>query len=126
MTLVEIFSIILIIVGIILGIYLIISLRKINSTLDFLDNDLREINDKLEPILNNVKIITDKALTISDETEKRILDISSTIQNVRNTVSKFSIKSNTASSNRSPIQDLLNNLTAASKGFSAFWQKLNN
>ncbi len=122
----EIFLIVLVIVGIVLGIYLIFSLKKINSTLYVLESDLRRINEKLEPILDNVKIITDKAVIISDETEKRILDISTIIQNVRNTVSRFSLKSKDSSKNRSPIQDLLSNLTAASKGFSAFWRKLNN
>ena len=119
-------SIVLIIVGIALGIYLIISLRKMNSTLDQLEEDLRRMNGKLEPILDNLKIITDKAVNISDETEKRVLDISTTIENIRNTVSRFSIKGKASSSIRSPIQDLLSNITAISKGFSAFWHKLNN
>jgi len=126
MSLLDIFVLLLVIVGIILCIYLIISLKKINSTLDFVQTDLRNINSKLEPILDNLKIITEKAVNISDEAEKRVVDISNTIQNVRSTVSKLSFKPSGASSHRSPIQDLLNNLTAASKGFSAFWHKLNN
>ena len=88
--------------------------------------NLSNLNSKLEPILDNLKIITDKAVNISDETEKRVVDISNTIQNVRNTVSRFSLKRKASSSERSPIQDLLSNLTAVSKGFSAFWHKLNN
>jgi len=126
MSLIEIFLFLLILVGIVLCFYLIVSLRKINATLDFLQSDLRDVNKKLEPILDNVKVITDKAVSISEETEKRVVDLSNTIQNVRNTVSKFSIPSKGSSTNRSPIQELLNNLTAASKGFSAFWHKLNN
>lgn len=126
MLIVEILLVALIIVGIALGIYLIISLKKINSTLDHLETDLRTMNGKLEPILDNLKIITDKAVNISDETEKRVLDISTSIQNIRNTVSRFSVKGKASSSTRSPIQDLLSNLSAFSKGFSAFWHKLNN
>ena len=126
MSILEIFLLILIIVGIALGVYLIIALKKINVTLDFVQRDLSNVNEKLGPILDNVKVITDKAVNISDEAEKRVLDIGNTLQNVRNTVSKFSITGKGSSSNRSPIQDLLSNLTAASKGVSAFWQKLNN
>lgn len=126
MSILEIFLLILIIVGIALCVYLIIALKKINVTLDFVQRDLSNVNEKLGPILDNVKAITDKAVNISDEAEKRVLDIGNTLQNVRNTVSKFSIKSKGSSSNRSPIQDLLSNLTAVSKGVSAFWQKLNN
>ncbi len=126
MSILEIFLLILIIVGIALGIYLIIALKKINVTLDFVQRDLSNVNEKLGPILDNVKVITDKAVNISNETEKRVLDIGNTLQNVRNTVSKFSITSKGSSTTRSPIQDLLSNLTAASKGVSAFWKKLNN
>lgn len=126
MSILEIFLLILIIVGIALGVYLIIALRKMNVTLDYVQRDLSNVNEKLGPILDNVKVITDKAVNISDEAEKRVLDIGNTLQNVRNTVSKFSITGKGSSSNRSPVQDLLSNLTAASKGVSAFWQKLNN
>lgn len=126
MSVLEVFLFILIIVGIFLGIYLIIFLKKINITLDLVQSDLHNVNNKLEPILDNLKVVTEKAANISNETEKRVLDISNTIQNVRNTVSKLSFKSSGASSNRSPIIDLLSNLAAVSKGVSAFWNKLNN
>lgn len=126
MSIIDIFLLVLIIVGILVGVYLILTLKKITSTLDFVRNDLESINNKLEPILENVKTITDKAVNISDETEKRVLDLSNTIQNVRSTVSKFSFKGRSTQSKRAPIQELLSNLTAISKGISAFWQKLNN
>ena len=80
---------------------------------------------KLEPILDNVNIITEKAANITGETEKRVLDIINTIQNVRNTVANLSLKGS-GSGNRSPIQELLSNVNAVSKGVSAFWRKLNN
>lgn len=123
MSIIDVFLIVLILIGIGLGIYLIISLKNINQSLISLRDNLGDVNDKIKPILDNLKIITDNAVTISDETEKRVLDLSSTIQNVRNTVSKFSIRT---SGKINPIQDLLSNLTAASKGIFAFWKKLNN
>jgi uncharacterized protein YoxC len=126
MSLLDVLLLILVAVGIILGIYLIISLKNINQTLGSLKDYHENVTSKLEPILENLKLITDNAVRISDETEKRVLDLSHTIQNVRNTVSKFSITGKGSSTSRSPIQDLLSNLTAASKGISAFWHKLNN
>ena len=126
MTLHEVFLLLVYIVGIVLGIYLIISLNKMNAALDSLQKDIKDLNEKLEPIFENIKIITDKFVNISDETEKRVLDLGNTIQNVRNTVSRFSISGRGSSQSRSPIQDLLSNLTAASRGVSAFWHKLNN
>lgn len=126
MLLLDVFLLILIITGIAVGIYLIVSLRNMNETLISVRDNLGELNEKISPILDNVKVITDNAVKISDETERRVLDISHTIQNVRNTVSKFSYIGKGPSGNRNPIQDLLSNLTAASKGISAFWHKLNN
>ncbi len=127
MTLLEVFLFILIIIGIVLGVYFIISLGKMNRTLDAVRTDLNSVNNKLGPILENLKVITDKAVSISDETEKRVMDISESIQNVKNTVSRFSFRGPKESYfNRNPIQDLLKNLTAVSKGVSTFWNKLNN
>jgi uncharacterized protein YoxC len=126
MTLLEIVLILLILVGIVVCVFLVVSLKKINQSLNNLLSDLKVLNSKIEPIIENLKIITDKAVSISDETERRVLDISNTIQNVRNTISKFTFRDSKISANRSPIQDLLNNLTAVSKGVSTFWKKLNN
>jgi uncharacterized protein YoxC len=126
MSILEVFLLLVYIVGIVLGIFLIISLKKMNAALDSLQHDIKDLNAKLEPIFENIKIITDKVVNISDETEKRVLDLGNTIQNVRNTVSRFSFSRRGPSQSRSPIQDLLTNLTAASKGVSAFWHKLNN
>ncbi len=124
MTIIDIFLLILIIVAIVLAVYLIISLRKINVTLDYVQKDLALLNEKLTPILDNLALVTEKAIKISDETEKRVLDISETIQNVKNTVSKFSFKSSAGSYNKNPIMDLVNNLQAVSKGIATFWSKL--
>lgn len=126
MSIIDVFLIVLILIGIVVGIYLIISLKNINQSLISLRDNLGDLNEKINPILDNIKIITDNAVTISDETEKRVLDLSSTIQNVRNTVSKLSFSSKHTSGKINPIQDLLSNLTAVSKGLFAFWKKLNN
>ena len=126
MAILEIFLLLVYIVIIVLGIYLVISLKKMNAALDYLQRDIKDLNERLEPIFENIKIITDKVVNISDETEKRVLDLGDTIQNVKNTVSRFSIPGKGSSKSRSPIQDLIRNLTATSKGVSAFWHKLNN
>ncbi len=125
MTIIDIFLLILIIVAIVLFIYLIISIKKINITLDYVQKDLSILNEKLAPILENISIVTEKAVKISDETEKRVFDISESIQNVKNTVSMFSFKnSGSGNYNRNPVADLVSNLTAISKGVAAFWSKL--
>ncbi len=125
MTIIDIFLLVLIIVAIVLFIYLIISLKKINITLDYVQKDLSLLNEKLAPILENISIVTEKAVKISDETEKRVLDISESIQNVKKTVAMFSFKnSGTNNYSRNPVTDLVNNLTAISKGVATFWSKL--
>ena len=125
MSVVDVLLSILIVIAIIVGIYLIFALRKVINTLFQVQKDLSNLNDRLEPILNNLTIITDKIVNISEETEKGISDISNTIQNVRNTFSKFSFKG-INSFKINPAKDLFRNLRAFSRGFSAFWKKLNN
>ncbi|MEE9432400.1 MAG: hypothetical protein V3V16_15240 [Melioribacteraceae bacterium] len=124
MTVIEIFLLILIIVAIVLAIYLIVTLKKINVSLDLFQKDISSLNLKIDPIIENLTVISDKAVKISGETEKRIFDISDSIQNVRDSFSKLSIK-NISSSSKNSASDFVNNLGAASKGISAFWKKLN-
>jgi len=125
MSVLDIFLLLLIVVGIVLCVYLIITLTKLNRTLDTVQGGLENTNSKLDPILENLNIISEKAVSISDETERRVSDISATIQNVRDTVTKFSFGGREDSHKRNPIQELLSNVTAVSKGVSAFWKKLN-
>ncbi len=125
MSILNILLIIAIFVAIIVGIYLILALKKITETLDDVRKDMGLFRNGIEPILENISIITEKAANISSTTEQRVLDISDTIQNVKNTVSRFSFKGS-RETGRNPVQELLSNVTAFSKGFSAFWKKLNN
>jgi len=125
MAILDILLILLIIVGIVLCIYLIITLSKLNKTLDLFQNGLQTTNDKLDPILENLNLIVEKAVNISDETQKRFNDIGNTIQSVKDTVNKFSFRGKGYSGSKNPIQELLSNLTAVSKGVSAFWKKFN-
>lgn len=125
MSIIDIFLLVLIIIAIVVGIYLIITLKKTIDTLDIVKDEITELNSKLDPILDNVSVITSKAVNISNETEQRVLDISKTIQNVRNTVSKFSLRGK-GTSNQNPVKELLTNISAISKGVSTFWNKLNN
>lgn len=125
MTVLDVFLLILIIVAIFLGIYLIVTLNKLNKTLDKVQKDLHSFNNQLEPILGNLTTISQKAVNISEETEKRVLDLGNSIQNVKNTVNKFSFKKN-GNTQGNPVQDLIANVRAISKGISAFWNKLNN
>ncbi len=126
MSIIDIFLLVLIIVAIVVGVYLIITLRKTSATLDIVRDEITDLNTKLDPILENVNVITTKAANISNETEKRVLDISQTIQNVRSTVSNFAYIGKKSSGNKNPVQELLTNVSALSKGISAFWNKLNN
>ncbi|PID62817.1 MAG: hypothetical protein CR986_00725 [Ignavibacteriae bacterium] len=125
MSLLEIFSLILIIIGIILGIILIFFILKLNKSVDVLMLNFNKMDEKLKPILENVKQITSKAVSVSSETEKRVMEISDTIQNVKNTVSKFTVSKN-SNAGKTPVHDLLNNVRAVSKGVAAFWNKLTN
>lgn len=125
MNVIEIFLLILIIVAIVLSVYLIVTLKKINASIDLFQKDISSLNSKIDPIVENLTVITEKAVRISGETEKRVFDISDSIQNVKEKVSKLSFK-NISYSGKNSATDFVNNFSAVSKGISAFWNKLNN
>lgn len=125
MTLLEIFLLLLIVSSIVLIIYLISSLKKIVSTLNQFQKDFNETLEKLLPILDNLSVITEKTANITNQTERAFGNASETIQIIRNTFDKLSLK-NFIKSDKNPVHALINNLSAFSKGLSAFWSKLNN
>jgi uncharacterized protein YoxC len=80
---VKIAEIILFVVLSILGIYLIISVKKITSAVEKLEQNVDNYTAKAEPILNDAAVIT-------SELKKVIGDVSAVSSDVKNQVSKVS------------------------------------
>ena len=123
MTALDILLIILVASAIVLCVYLIFSLKKINVTLNQLQNDVHNISEKTLPILDNLQQVSEKINNITERAANQINDLTNSIQKVKDKI--FFLKPrDKKSSSENPVNNLIKNLSAVSKGISAFWQKL--
>ena len=123
MTALDILLIILVASAIVLCLYLIFSLKKINVTLNQLQNDVHNISEKTLPILDNLQQVSEKINNITERAANQINDLTNSIQKVKDKI--FFLKPrDKKSSSENPVNNLIKNLSAVSKGISAFWQKL--
>ena len=120
MTLIDILLVVLIIAAILLSIYLIFSLRKLNDTVELLKNDMHDLHEKTLPLIENLTEITDRATKITSEAENYWQDITSSVESVRNKITTFG-RSHEGSTTGNPIEDFVRNLRAITKGVAAFW-----
>ena len=123
MTALDILLIILVASAIVLCVYLIFSLKKINVTLNQLQNDVHNISEKTLPILDNLQQVSEKINNITERAANQINDLTNSIQKVKDKI--FFLKPrDKKSSSENPVNNLIKNLSAVSKGIIAFWQKL--
>jgi uncharacterized protein YoxC len=121
--LIDILIVVLIVLACVLIAYLIVTLKKVNENLGFLQRDLNDINDRLNPILENLNEITKKTLNISSEAEEQVEKVKDFINSFGSGVTKFkSIKAETDPGKRIPL--LIKNVSAVVKGVSVFLREL--
>ncbi len=119
----DILLIILILVAIALGIYLIITLKKFNAALSNMESAVDDFRTRLNPILDNLQEVTEKANNVVNIAEQEVKAVGSSIKDVRKTISMLSLK-NIKTKAANPVIDLIDNLSAISKGVAAFWHRL--
>ncbi len=122
MTLVEILLSVLIVAAIFLCIYLIISLRKLNDTVNSLSNDIHDLHEKISPVIANLNEITGRLAKAVQDAENSIQSIGDRVKSIKDKLSFKSIKGDGNPEN--PVNQLANKLAAISKGISAFWSNL--
>jgi len=123
MVLTDVLLIILILVAIALGIYSLVTLKKFNAALSKMEGAVDDFRTRLNPILDNLKETTEKANNVVNIAEQEVQAIGSSIEDVRKTISMLSLK-NIKSRAANPVVDLIDNLSAISKGVAAFWHSL--
>ena len=122
MGIIDILLIILIIVVIFLCLYIFASLKKLNSSLDILENEVNSLKEKVYPLLDNINEIAKRADKITAKAENYIELIEEQFSSAKNKLEKFKdFSSRNKPENR--IQELYKNLTAIKKGVFAFWEK---
>jgi predicted PurR-regulated permease PerM len=123
MTILDVFLIVLILAACALCIYLIISLKKINNSIEILQKDLHELSEKTIPVVENLTVITERAARITGEAEDYWSSLTESIEGIKTKISRFGKDSGRDKTNR-PVEDFIRNLRAIFMGISAFWDNI--
>lgn len=124
MTLVDILLVLLIAAASVLCVYLIISLSKLNKSVEILQKDVHQLIEKTIPVLENLNKVSNKFTRVASEAEGYWDELNSVIENAKEKVSRLSLKP-AAGRSENPVQQLIKNLSAVVNGISAFWSALN-
>jgi uncharacterized protein YoxC len=108
-----------------LCIYLIITAKRLQSTLEKTNNSLDELKEKIDPLLENLTSISEKMLSVSNEAERQVSEYSNLFDEIREKLHSFtSIKQIFRSENSA--NSLISTISGIRKGFHAFWTRLFN
>ena len=83
---VRIAEIILFLVLSVLGIYLIISVKKITASVGNIEKDVEELQKKMEPLIDNVTVVTKDIQEISTSVKEQITKVDGVIDTVKETI----------------------------------------
>ncbi len=122
---IEILLAALLIAGVATLIYLIISLRKLNTVTDDIRRDLEQVNRKLVPLLDNLEKISEKALNVSEKVERHAAEAESYINGVKSRLNEVGDKFSQYKSDN-PVNRIITTISALGKGISTFWNTLRN
>lgn len=123
MTIIDILLAVLIIAACALCVYLIISLKKLNQTVEILQKDVHGLYEKTLPLLENLTEITEKSARITSEAEDYWRSITDAVERVRTKISNFGATKSSRSDSNS-IEDFIRNFRAIFKGITTFWETI--
>lgn len=104
-------------------IYLIVSLKKLNETLDNFGKDMHEITERSLPILDNLENISGKISQNIDEVDYKFQEFK---DKFLSTLDKFNFlkPSDEPLDPHDRVRKFLFNLRAFSRGLTAFWENI--
>ncbi|MBI9070318.1 MAG: hypothetical protein JEY94_01900 [Melioribacteraceae bacterium] len=121
---VDIFVIILLISASVLCIYLIKYIKEITISFKNIEHDLHEISEKTIPILANIEATSKTFYGVANEIEAKVDESINFVENLRDRVGSFVKGGSLRVRDENPIRNLIINLTAITKGISAFLSRL--
>lgn len=120
-TLVLIAEIILFLVLAILGIYLIVSVKKIAGTIDKMQKDVEALQKKAEPVLENAQIITTNVAAITTTVREQVSKVETIVDSVKErTDSILEFEKNTQREVEDQVNNVLNLISSVNKGVRTF------
>ena len=124
MLLIDILTIILILLTCALIVFVFITLRKLNRSIDVISADLHQLIDSTIPVVENLNKASEKLAKVADDAERRMADFNEFVSNTRTKINSLSTRVKKGA-NQNPVMNLIKNLNAISRGISAFWEKYN-
>jgi len=127
--LVKIAEVILFVVLAILGIYLIVSVKKITKTTDNLDktieklgNNLDEIKSKIEPLIDNTSSITGDIKDITSDIKSQVAKVDGIVDSFKDTAdSIIRFEQKAQKEIEGQLYDTINLISAITKGVKTFF-----
>jgi len=118
----EILIVIVLVLVCVLIIFSFITLNKLNRSIDVLSADLHRLIDSTIPVLDNLNEASEKIAKVAEDAKNHMNELNEFILNTKNKLNSLTarIKEGT---DQNPVLNLVRNLSALSKGISAFWEK---
>lgn len=124
MVLIDILTIVLILLVTALIIFVFVTLKKLNRSIDVLSSDLHQLIDATIPVVQDLKKASEKIANIADDAETHMEEFNELVSNTKMKLNSLSTRVKEGA-NQNPVVNLVKNLSALSKGISAFWDKYN-
>ncbi|RPI17982.1 MAG: DUF948 domain-containing protein [Ignavibacteriae bacterium] len=124
-TVVVIAEIILFLVLAVLGIYLIVSLKKITKTMDKVQQDVEGLQKKIEPVLDNAQVISSNVAEITNNVKLQVAKVETIVDSVKERAdSIIEFEKNTQREVESQVNNVLNLVSSFSTGVRTFIKAL--
>lgn len=120
--LIEILIIIALILVSALIVFCFVTLKKLNRSIDVLSADVHRLIDSTIPVLDNLNEASNKIAKVANDAESHMNELNEFISNARYKLNSLSARFKEGT-DQNPVINLIKNLSALSKGISAFWEK---
>lgn len=122
--LIDILTIILLVLVCALIVFVFITLKKLNRSIDVLSADVHQLIDSTIPAVENLNKASEKLANVADDAEKHMADFNRFVLSTKTRINSLSTRVKEGA-NQNPVMNLVKNLSAISRGISAFWEKYN-
>lgn len=124
-TVVQIFSVLLLIAASLLCIYLIIYLKKIVEVISDVRRDINQLSQNLLPLVESLQNLSNSIIEVSEDVKSQISKVRWIFDEVKERFEKlFIFEQRMKQAVEVPANNLFNNLQAIKKGVSTFFTAL--
>lgn len=124
MAILDILTIILILLVAALIVFVFVTLKKLNRSIDVLSADLHQLIEATIPVVKNLDKASEKLANVAEDAEDHMEEFNELVRNTKMKINSLSTRVKEGA-NQNPVVNLVKNLTAFSRGISAFWDKYN-